>query len=148
MTARPLPQRMGHFAPMGSLLKRSGMVRRQADRATAALSDYAHLSAVRQCPCIKCGMEPAGEAAHVRQNSASFGKRQAIGTKPHDSWTLPVCSACHRTDPDSIHKVGEVNFFAALGINPFLLCCGLYSVSPDVVRMRAVVLSAIAERGA
>ena len=143
----PMPQRLAVDAPMGSLLKRVGMVRRQADRATAALSDYAHLAAIGQLPCIKCGMEPAGESMHIRSNSAAYGKRQAMGAKPADCWTLPGCSGCHRTDSDALHKVGEQKFFQALGINPFLSAIALYAASGDLVRMRAIVLSAIAERG-
>jgi hypothetical protein len=148
---RPLPQRLTPAAPMGSLLKRAHTARKQADRASAALSNYAHLAAMRELPCIKCGLEPCGEAAHIRQNSAMHGKRQAMGAKPLDQWTVPLCGSCHREDRDALHKVGEQHFFASLGINPFLLCIRLYVASQGVdrnVAMRAIVLAAIGERGA
>ena len=146
MTLRDLPQRLTMPAPMGSLLKHPGMVRRRTQWTTVA-SNPAHLACVRDLPCIRCGQEPCHEAAHIRQNSAAMGKRQALGAKPSDCWVVSLCASCHRHDPDALHKVGESNFFDAMGINPLLLCVRLYLASGDMPAMRAIVLTAIAERG-
>ena len=148
MTIRPLPQRLSPAAPMGSLLKHTRMVRKQVDRASAELHDYAHLAAVRELPCVRCGMEPAGEAAHIRHQSGTHAKFGGMGKKPADQWTVPLCGSCHREDRDALHRVGEQTFFADLGINPLLMCVRLYVASGDLVAMRAIVLTAIAERGA
>jgi len=139
---RTHPQRFPS-APVGSLLKR-GRTERTSTR--APVSDVAHLACIRQLPCLKCGMEPCGEAAHVRLNSSAFGKRQALGARPGDEWAVSLCRACHTGDPDSQHKIGEREFWDRLGINPLLVARELWEASGDVVRMRAVVFSAIAER--
>lgn len=150
MTDRlPFPQTIARPAPIGSLLKRRGNrePRRRVYR-SGRETDSAYLDLIRQLPCLNCGLEPCREAAHVRLNSAAFGKRQAIGQKPDDRWSLPLDAACHRLDPDSQHKVGEGVFWDRLGLNPLLICEALQKVSPDVVKMRAVVFSFMAERPA
>ncbi len=80
-------------------------------------------------------------------NSGLFNKRQSMARKPQARWTLPLCDACHTRDADSQHKLGELPFWDALGINPLLVCIRLYAARGDFARMRAVVLQAIAERG-
>lgn len=149
MTDRlPFPQAIARPAPIGSLLKRRGNrePRRRAYR-SGRETDSAYLDLVKQLPCLNCGMEPV-DPAHVRMNSAALGKQQAMGQKPSDKWTLPLCRGCHTDDPDSQHKVGETVFWDRLGLNPLLICEALQRVSPDVVKMRAVVFSFVAERPA
>jgi hypothetical protein len=148
MTTRlTMPQSVTRIAAPGSLLKRPRGVLSPARRTAARSLDATHLDAIRQLPCTRCGMEPCGEAAHVRLNSSAFGKRQAIGQKPGDEWTAPLCRGCHQDDPDSQHRVGEAIFWDRVGINPLLLAKALYEASPDIPRMRAIVFTFIANRG-
>jgi hypothetical protein len=142
---RPLPKRVARIAPIGSLLKHA-FDRVPQRRSIETPADPAYLEMIRQLPCIKCGMEPCGEAAHVRLTSAAFHKRGGIGKKPEDRWALPLDRGCHQVDPDALHRVGEYLFWHALGINPLLICERLYAQRGDLVAMRAVILSAMAER--
>ncbi len=143
MTKHIPPQRLSPAAPIGSLLKRA-VERPAKERATP---DLGYSAAIRMLPCLKCGLDPCLECAHVRMNSAAHGKRQALGKKPSSAWTVPLCSGCHTRDPDSQHKIGEREFWGRLGINPLLVARKLWEASGDVVRMRAIVMTAIAERG-
>ncbi len=141
---RDRPRRLAVVAPPGALLKRlSALAPRLASDADR---DEAYLALVRQCPCIRCGMDPAAEAAHIRMQSAAHGKRGGISKKPADRWTLPLDRGCHRMDDDALHNVGEVVFFYRLGFHPLYVCEKLYAQRGDLVAMRAVVMNAIAER--
>jgi hypothetical protein len=86
-------------------------------------------------------------AAHVRMQSGSHGKHGGMQLTPDDKWAVPLCAGCHTQDPDSQHRIGEVLFWQRIGLNPLLVAERLYAQRADVVAMRAVVLSAIAERG-
>lgn len=141
---RPLPQRIAAIAAPGTLFKRAEL--RAPQRAIEATSDLSYLAMMRQLPCIKCGLEPCGEAAHVRLTSAAFHKRGGIGRKPEERWALPLDRGCHISDPDALHRRGEYIFWAELGLNPLLICERLYRQRGDLVAMRAIILSAIAER--
>jgi hypothetical protein len=145
----PRPQRLTHHAPPGSLLKSFAAPAPRRDyRAEPGNGerDPDYLAMVRQCPCLKCGMEPS-EAAHVRYASASFGKASGLSKKPEDRHSVPLCAGCHRLDRDAQHTRGERMFWAELGINPLIVAEKLYAKRGDLVAMRAVVISAIAERG-
>jgi hypothetical protein len=137
-----MPQRLAKIAPHGTLLKRTMSL--EALRQPEAQPSY--LAMIRLLPCLKCGLEDSSEAAHIRMNSGAHGKHNGMGKKPDPRWTVPLCAACHREDNDSQHKVGELAFWNLLGINPLLVATRLYGAKGDVVRMRAIVLSAIAER--
>jgi hypothetical protein len=102
---------------------------------------------VRQMPCLYCGVEPSGEAAHVRLASAAFGKSSGLGKKPDDRWALPLCPEEHRLARHAQHNRSEQAFWDDLKINPLICCQRLYAVRGDLVAMRAVVLTTIAERG-
>lgn len=144
----PRPQRLTHHAPPGSLLKNfAAPAPRRDDRANPghAERDPDYLAMIRQCPCLKCGMEPS-EAAHVRYASAAFGKASGLGKKPLDSHAVPLCSGCHRLDRDAQHSRGEKLFWIQLGINPLIVAEKLYARRGDLVAMQAVVMTAIAER--
>jgi hypothetical protein len=144
-----MPQGLYNRAPIGSLLKQPKAItarRRNPFGRTARLVDDSHLEVIRKLPCIKCGMEPSGEAAHIRQSSATHGARNAMGRKPDDSRVLPCCRGCHQDDPDSLHKIGELTFFHDLNIDPLHVCERLYALSPDVDRMRAAVVAIAKER--
>lgn len=139
------PQRITHYAPPGSLLKRFAAPAPRP-RAIEGERDPDYLALVRQCPCLKCGMEPS-EAAHVRFASAAFGKASGLGKKPKDSDTVPLCAGCHRLDRDAQHNRGERMFWAELGVNPLIVAQQLWAARGDLVAMRAVVMTAIAQRG-
>lgn len=144
---RPFPQRLITPAPIGSLLKRAEGIARVMNEQT--VGDDAYLKLIRQLPCLKCGLEPAGEAAHVRLSSAAFHKhRHGTGFKPEAKWCLPLCSGDHWRDEDALHRVGEYHFWHEVGVSPFLACERLYAARGDLVRMRAVAIQIIAERGA
>ena len=140
----PRPQRIIAPSPLGSLLKRAGVPTRQRISPEERNPDY--LALVRQCPCLRCGHDPAGVAAHLRLNSALHNKRQAMGRKPADCWVTPLCAGCHTNDQDAQHRIGELAFWDRLGINPFLACERLYARSGDLVAMRAVVFAIIGDR--
>jgi hypothetical protein len=142
----PQPQRVAPLAKPGELLKRINGVAPQPLPREA--SDPAYLAMIRQLPCLKCGMDPCGEAAHVRMQSGAHGKHNGIGRKPDDRWAAPLCACCHREDRDSQHRVGELVFWHRLGSNPLLICERLYAARGDLVRMRAIALLAIAEASA
>lgn len=140
-----MPRRFYRPFPPGSLLKRSGAAVAIAEKPSGDRNPE-YLAFVRQCPCLRCGMDPAGTAAHLRLNSALHNKRQAMAKKPGHEWTTPLCSGCHLNDPDAQHRVGEAIFWERVGLNPFLVCERLYAQRCDLVAMRAVVFTAIAER--
>jgi hypothetical protein len=142
---RPFPQRLATPAPIGTLFKRAeGIARLMRDGDEPGAEAY--LKLIRALPCLKCGLEPCGEAAHVRLNSAAFNKRQAMARKPEPKWLVPLDRGCHQTDRDALHRTGEFLFWRQLGVNPLLVCEQLWAVRGDLVRMRAIVLMAIAER--
>jgi hypothetical protein len=141
----PRPQRIIPPSAVGSLLKRAGVPTRSRISPEERNPDY--LALVRQCPCLSCGLDPCGEAAHVRFASAAFGKASGMQKKPEDRWALPVCGWDHRIVKTAQHQRNEEQFWADLGINPLITCERLYAQSGDMVAMRAVVFVTIAERG-
>lgn len=65
--------------------------------------------------CLRCGETPV-EVAHVRafrspKTDLLLGRREGIAALA----VVPLCAACHRTAPDSIHTVGEAAFEAGIG---------------------------------
>jgi hypothetical protein len=142
------PQRLTPPAPPGALLKRAFGIAQRIKLKVVSERDPVYLAMVRQMPCLKCGLEPCKEVAHIRFASAAFGKQSGARLTPPDRFAVPLCPACHTLDPDSQHryKGGERQFWHDLGINPLLVAERLYAARGDPVRMRAVVLQAIAER--
>lgn len=138
------PQRLSPLARPGDLLKRLDGIKRA--RELEAITDRAHLFLVRGCPCLRCGLDPAGEAAHIRRSSPAHGKFNGMGAKPSDRYVVSLCGACHRHDKDALHRIGESLFFHILGIDPLLVADQLYQKRGDGVAMRAVVFAAIAGR--
>jgi hypothetical protein len=123
-------------AAPGSLFKQPAPVRKKKlDMGRKPRErDEEHLEAIRQCPCLKCGIDPAGEAAHIRISSAAHGKPNAgIGNKPDDKFTLPLCHQDHMEQ----HALGESSFWADVGIPPLKMAESLYRLSPNTEAMRA-----------
>jgi len=64
-----------------------------------------YLKLIRQMPCVRCGCNPCGEAAHLRLNGD--GKENpGMGAKPDDAWTLPLCRSCHAHSTQHGGKAG------------------------------------------
>ena len=104
------------------------------------IRDKDHLSFIRSLPCCVCGRAPC-DAAHVRN-----GTDGAMGRKPSDKWTVPLCRAqlsmqgdighytegCHAKQ----HRWGEEEFWEA---DPLPLAEHLWRISGDMeAGMRAV----------
>jgi hypothetical protein len=68
-----------------------------------------YLRFIRMFPCVCCGANRNIEAAH-------FGPR-GLGQKSSDLTALPLCRWCHRTGPESYHKLGPVKFSLVHGID-------------------------------
>jgi hypothetical protein len=139
------PQRITRPAAPGSLLKR-------LEPAPKIIlpgrdNDPGYLELVRGCPCLYCGMDPCGEAAHLRMASAAFGKASGLGKRPADRWALPLCGPDHRINRDAQHRRNEAEFWATLGINAPLVATRLYVQRGDLTAMRAAAFFAISERG-
>lgn len=142
----PRPRRLTPPAPAGSMLKRVH-VASPRPRKDDAERDPDYLALVRQCPCLHCGLDPCGEAAHVRFASAAFGKASGLGKTPPDKFALPLCGDDHRVAKHAQHNRNEQEFWHELGINPLITAEKLYAQRGDLVAMRAVIFMTIATRG-
>lgn len=140
------PRRIVHACPPGHLLKRA-VHQPRAARLEVAGRDISYLAQIRECPCLCCGLDPCGEAAHVRFASAAYGKSSGLQKTPEDRWALPCCGIDHRTAKHAQHNRGEQEFWASLGINALATCVKLFAVRGDLVAMRMVAMVAISERG-
>lgn len=135
MTKHVPPQRLTPIAPLGSLFKRARA--EQQRQREPKRPDANHGALIRQLPCLRCGVEPCGEGAHVKKGLGHW-------RPPHR--LVPLCPGCHRIDADAQHKIGEEAFWSALGIDPVKVAKRLFEASGDYARMRAIVYTAIAER--
>jgi len=142
----PRPRRLTPPAAPGALLKTFAPPAPRP-RKDEAERDRDYLGQVRECPCLKCGLDPCGEAAHVRFASAAFGKASGMGKTPPDKFALPVCGDDHRVAKTAQHNRNEHEFWNELGINPLITAAQLYAQRGDLVAMRAVIFSTIANRG-
>jgi hypothetical protein len=140
------PQRPFPPSPPGALLKRSGAADLPKLPRNLALEDADYLALVRQLPCLYCGVEPCGEAAHVKFSSAKSGRINALGKRLRDEDALPLCRDDHQNARHAQHRGSEEAFWQGLGISPYLVAARLYAQRGDVVAMRAVVMVAISER--
>ena len=140
------PQKISLPSPPGSRLKRSLEIGTRVRLKEIADHDPTYLTLIRACPCLRCAMDPAGIAAHVRMQSGAFNNHAGMGKKPSDRFVVPLCADCHTDAPDSQHRIGEREFWSCVGINPHLVCTKLYEKRGDLIAMRAVATLAIAER--
>jgi hypothetical protein len=131
-------QRLPSTSLPGELLKHTFDTTRKLKLKEVGERDPVYLGMIRKLPCIKCTLEPCGQAMHVRQQSAAHGKRGGIGKKPADKWTLPGCSQCHAEQ----HKIGELQFYYNIGISAPHVCTRLYAARGDLVKMRSIVFAA------
>jgi hypothetical protein len=134
----------------GALMKRPGMYETNPRAKPVApgqrrprVENPKHLALIRQCPCVACGRDPCGEAAHLRAPNAAKNKPiTGVSRKPDDQWTTPLCHKCHLDDQ---HTRGEMDFWDDIGIDPFDLAEQLYAAG-DLEKMRSIVHGA--RRGA
>lgn len=102
-----------------------------------------HLDFIREIGiCIACGSAGRCQPMHIRSS-----RDGGMGTKPADKFTLPGCPACHARQ----HRVGELAFYAELGIDPLDAASRLWTVSGDLEAGRRIVFrarQAIGLRGA
>lgn len=145
----PRPQRITPPARPGDLLKRFGPRPDSEPRSIKrdGYEDADYLAMVRQMPCLCCGVEPAGEAAHVRFSCAASGRSSGMGKKPRDRDALPLCPDDHRLGRHAQHNHNERGWWEDRGISPYLVADKLYAQRGDLVAMRAVIFVAIAGRG-
>lgn len=111
-----------------------------------APDDADYLAQVRECPCLSCGLDPCGEAAHVRFASAAYGKSSGLQKRPEHKWVVPLCASDHRLAKTAQHNRNEQEFWHSLGINVLATAVSLYAQRGDLVAMRAMVFVAIASR--
>ena len=142
------PQRITAPAAPGALLKRFGPRPDSEPRSPKrdGHEDHAYLAMVRQMPCLNCGHDPCGEAAHVRFACAIHGRSSGLGKKPRDRDALPLCAYCHRLSRGAQHNHNERHWWEERGMNPYMIADKLYAKRGDPVAMRAVSFVAIAER--
>ena len=138
------PRRLTPPAKPGELLKGASAAQSRISPEKGKVPDY--LALVRLLPCLYCGQEPAGEAAHVRLASAAFGKSSGLQKKPDDCWALPLCASDHRNAKHAQHNRNEAEFWDALGINPLRAASELWAARGDLVRMISIVHVIIASR--
>jgi hypothetical protein len=96
-----------------------------------------HLRFIRRLPCVCCGTSPV-EAAHIRRNDPRYGKFQAIGQKPPDSFVVPLCVRHHREGPAAQHGMGETDFWRRNGIDPEPLALALWDTTDPEKALRMV----------
>jgi hypothetical protein len=101
-------------------------------------------------PCVACytltGRARRGvHVAHLRMACIALGKRETgKAEKPSDEWTLPLCPGHHVDWPEAQHQVGEVKFWAALGIDPFDLCQRLRAAYGKGIKDPIFIISHVA----
>lgn len=124
-------------APIGSLLKGPKPVKAKRHELgrKPRIEEPKHLEAIRQLPCLICGLDAGCEAAHVRLGGGPGKPNPGMQQKPDDKFTVPLCINCHREQ----HSMGEEKFWDAQGIKPLMVCAELHALSPDIAAMRAYV---------
>jgi hypothetical protein len=90
----------------------------------------AHLQWIRGHECLVCDQECNGgiEAAHVRTGTGG-----GMGMKPHDRWTVPLCTYHHSIQ----HAMGEAAFQAKYKVDMKSVAAKLWQISPAGKKYRA-----------
>lgn len=95
---------------------------------TPRLCDDKHLAFIRTLRCLVCLDNTSVEAAHLRYSDTRAAKTNpGVGQKPHDYWTVPLCSKCHREQ----HEQKEEAFWDHAMIDPLAVAAWLYLASGD-----------------
>ncbi len=92
-------------------------------RETPQLRSQIHLKWVRGHCCAVQNPDCEGkiEAAHVRS-----GTDGAMGVKPSDNWSIPLCSGHHRHQ----HQIGETAFEKQFSVSMRKIAQELWAKSP------------------
>jgi hypothetical protein len=88
-----------------------------------------YLAWIRDLPCAICWTDVGVEAAHLRFAYHPAGKSiTGVGTKPHDTWTLPLCQRHHTLGNEAQHnaKCSERDWWLGHGIDPVYLAALLW----------------------
>jgi hypothetical protein len=96
-----------------------------------------HYSGISALPCLACMIGPICQVAHVRMSSARHEKWNTLARKP-DEFVVPLCWRCHARQ----HAIGEVTFWAELGIDPLDYAVRLWGASGDAETGLAIVADA------
>lgn len=136
--ATEVPRRLviGNFRPTQTeRIKAKSREKRERHEERPGNSEE-HLAALRKCPCVATLKMPAGEVHHLKFGTGERGTSR----RSSDKWGLPITRGPH----DEIERAGTRNEHAKLaefGIaNPLDLAAALWSASPDVRRMTAIIL--------
>lgn len=134
-------RRCSAIAPVGSLLKGQPK-KKQPSPAGRNPREHnpGHLVNIRLCPCVICGKDPAGVAAHVRM-TAPGKPNPGVGAKPHDRYTVPLCAKDHTTQ----HSMGEAKFWKQMGLDAVALAGALFKAG-NLDAMKKVARMAYAGR--
>lgn len=125
-------RKIGNFKPSVTERMKAKRVDTREDRDG---NDNVHLAALRKCPCIVTGKQPAGEAHHLKQNT----KDRGMGMRSSDKWAVPLSHIPHM-ELEGVGSRNETKWFQDRGVPaPLDLAADLYRVSPDVTKMRAVI---------
>lgn len=87
------------------------------------------LAYLRRQPCaVRAGGGCEGpiEAAHIRMARPGFGST-GMQRKPDDQYAVPLCRGHHRDGPDAQHRISERVWWAARGLDPFVLAEGFHA---------------------
>lgn len=100
--------------------------------------DDKHLKFIRILPCLVCGRRDV-EAAHVRYGDQRYGKRETgKSEKPHDKWTVPLCTAHHREQ----HDANERTWWVEKGIDPLAIASALWASTGDEAAAELIIKNA------
>lgn len=112
-----------------------------------------YMGKIARLPCVGCLVEGGFynyevQVAHLRAGSLEHEKRSTgMQERPSDVWTLPLCQPHHLGDRRwtalSQHKMGELEFWEALSIDPFQLCKDLAAAYEAGRDMRPVLIIAV-----
>jgi hypothetical protein len=108
--------------PMSRPAPRISRVTLEASRQANMRRATRHLHFLRGLPCLACGRAPPNCAAHVRK-----GTDGAMAAKPSDKFGVPLCQGCHMRQ----HEVGELTFWAEVGVDLVDQATRLWTVSGD-----------------
>jgi len=88
----------------------------------------AHCNFVRSHHCSVCDSTVSIEVAHIR-----IGTGAGMGQKPHDWFTVSLCSECHQSQ----HSRGERTFWSEANIDPIKLANAFAKASPKAAEIAA-----------
>lgn len=102
------------------------------------MSEY-YRNFIRSLPCLICRDPTATEAAHIRFADARAAKPiTGMGTRPPDSWLVPLCGKHHREQ----HSGGEKIFWNLYRIDPIFVAMALERNAGDINAAELIISNA------